>query len=166
MNDTLYRRGVDSILHHCLTHEEAEIILNDCHVGACHGHISGLDTAQKILHAGYLWPSIFKDCIEMFKKFPPCQMFTSKKRTHLAPIHPVVAVGPFAKWGIDFMHCRIISFEGHGYIILVVDYFTKLFEAMPTYVEDRKTITMFLFNHIISRFGIPRAIAIDHGSHF
>ena len=29
IGDTLYRRGVDSILHRCLTHEEVEIVLND-----------------------------------------------------------------------------------------------------------------------------------------
>ena len=37
---------------------------------------------------------------------------------------------------------------------------------MPTYAEDRKTTALFLFNHIIARFGIPRAIMTDHGSHF
>ena len=31
MDNTLYRRGVDSILHHCLTHEEAKLVLNDFH---------------------------------------------------------------------------------------------------------------------------------------
>ena len=37
---------------------------------------------------------------------------------------------------------------------------------MPTYVEDEKTAALFLFNHIIARFDIPRAIVIDHASHF
>ena len=31
VDNTLYRCGVDSILHHCLTHDEAEIVLNDCY---------------------------------------------------------------------------------------------------------------------------------------
>ena len=114
----------------------------------------------------YFWPSSFKDCIETVKKFPPCQMFTSKKHTHPALLHPVVAVGPFAKWGIYFMHYRPTSAGGHGYIIVVVDYFTKWAEAMPTYVEDGKTTVLFLFYHIIARFEIPRAIVTDHGSHF
>jgi hypothetical protein len=30
LNDTLYQRGVDCILHQCLTHEEAVIVINDC----------------------------------------------------------------------------------------------------------------------------------------
>ena len=93
-------------------------------------------------------------------------MFTPNKCTHLAPLHPVVAVGPFAKWGIDFVHCKPTSAGGHGYIIVAVDYFTKWVEAMPTYAEDGKTAALFLFNHIITRFGIPRAIVTDHGSHF
>ena len=93
-------------------------------------------------------------------------MFTSKKHTHLPLLHHVVAVGPFEKWGIDFVHCRPTSAEGHGYFIVVVDYFTKWDEAIPTYVEDRKAAALFLFNHIIARFRIPRAIVTDHMSHF
>ena len=53
VDNTLYRRGIDSILHCCLTHEEAEVVLNDCHGGACGGHLSGLSTSQKFLRAGY-----------------------------------------------------------------------------------------------------------------
>ena len=93
-------------------------------------------------------------------------MFTSKKRTHPNPLHPVVAVGPFAKWGIEFIHYRPTSVRGNGYINVAVDYFTKWAEEIPTYTEDAKTAALFLFNHIIARFGIPRAIVTDHGSHF
>ena len=45
LNDTLYRRGIDSIIRRCLTHEEAEMVLNDCHSGACAGHLYGMATA-------------------------------------------------------------------------------------------------------------------------
>ena len=53
MDNILYHRGVDSILCRCLTREEAELVLNDCHGGACGGHLYGLSTAQKILIVGY-----------------------------------------------------------------------------------------------------------------
>ena len=49
VDNTLYRHGVDSILHRCITHDEAEVGLNDCHRGACGGNLSGLSTTQKIL---------------------------------------------------------------------------------------------------------------------
>jgi hypothetical protein len=87
-------------------------------------------------------------------------------RAHLAPLHPVVYVGPFAKWGIDFTMCNPPFATSHHYIIVVVDYFTKWVEAMPTYSNNVKTTTLFLFNHIIARFSIPRFIVTDHGMHF
>ena len=64
------------------------------------------------------------------------------------------------------MHCKHTSARGHGYIIVAMDYFTKWAEAMPTYAKDGKIVTLFLFNHIIARFGVPQAIITDHGSHF
>ena len=45
IGDTLYRRALDYVLCRCLTHEEAEIVLNYAHSGACGGHLSGLSTA-------------------------------------------------------------------------------------------------------------------------
>jgi hypothetical protein len=71
IDDTLYRRGMDVILHHCLTHKEDEVLLNEFHSGACGGHLSGLVIAQNILQAGYFWLSIFKDCVEAVKKCHP-----------------------------------------------------------------------------------------------
>ena len=37
---------------------------------------------------------------------------------------------------------------------------------MPTLDADDKRKIQFIFNHIISRFGVPQAIVTDHGSHF
>jgi hypothetical protein len=154
------------VFRRCLNFEEAERALNDCHSGACGGHMSGYATAHKILRAGYFWPSLFKDCITAVQKCHACQTYNQKIRSHPAPLHPVVSVGPFAKWGIDFMTCHPHSAGGHGYIIVAVDYFTKWAEAMPTFDNTGKTAALFLFNHVITRFGVPQAIVTDHGSHF
>jgi hypothetical protein len=166
LGDTLYHHGIETILRRCLIHEEAEHILNDFHLGTCGSHLSGMATAQKILRAGYFWPSIFKDCIEAVKKFPPCQIFNKKAHTHPMVLHPIITIDPFSKWGIDFMQCKPTSAGGHGYIIVAVEYFTKWAEAMPTFLNDGCTVDLFLFNHIITRFGVPRAIVTDHGAHF
>jgi hypothetical protein len=106
LEDTLYRRGVDCILRRCLTHEEEELMLNDCHTRACGGHFSGLETTQNILRASYYWPTLIKDCIESVKKCHPCQIFSWKMRAHPAPMFPIITVGPFTKWGIDYTTCH------------------------------------------------------------
>ena len=87
-------------------------------------------------------------------------------------VHPPYSVTPhhfhwpFFQMRIDFMHCKPTSVEGRGYIIVVMDYFTKWDEAMPTYAEDGKIVALFIFNHVIARFGVPQSIVTDHGSHF
>jgi hypothetical protein len=49
---------------------------------------------------------------------------------------------------------------------VVVDYFTKWVEAMPTFSNDGEMTALFIFNQIVARFGILKEIVTDHGSHF
>ena len=56
VGDTLYRRGADFVFQRCLTHEEAENVLNDYHSGVCCGCMIGYATTQNILCADYFWP--------------------------------------------------------------------------------------------------------------
>ena len=66
-----------------------------------------------------------------------------------APLHPIIFVGPFAKWGIDFITCNPHSAGGHAYIILAVDYFTKWAEAMPIFNNTFETTALFFFKDVI-----------------
>ena len=125
MDSTLYCHGVDFILCRCLTHEEAEVVLNDCHGGACGGHLSRLSTAQKILRVGHFWPSIFKYCVNAVKWCHPFQVFAWNVRSHPTQLHPIIIVGPFTKWGVEFMDCNPTLVGGNYHIMVVVDYFKK-----------------------------------------
>ena len=64
------------------------------------------------------------------------------------------------------MDCNPASAGGHHHIIVVVDYFMKWVEAMPMIKSNNETPVHFVFNHIITRFGIPRELVTDHGRHF
>jgi hypothetical protein len=81
-------------------------------------------------------------------------------------IFPFITIGPFTKWGVAFTTCHPASARGHHYIIVVVDYFTKWVEAMPTFSTYGETSTLFIFNQVIARFMFSREIVIDHVSHF
>jgi hypothetical protein len=73
--------------------------------------MSGYATAQKIIRVCYFRPSLFKYFITVIHKFHACQTYNNKIRSHPTPLHPIVYVGPFAKWGIDFMTCNPHSFR-------------------------------------------------------
>jgi len=63
------------------------------------------------------------------------------------------------------MTCNTHSTKGHGYMIIIVDYFTKWAKVMHTYNNTGKMTTYFFFNHVISSFGVPQEIVMDHGKH-
>ena len=64
------------------------------------------------------------------------------------------------------MDCNLASAGGNHHIIVVVDYFKKWAEAIPTVESDGETIMHFVFNQIITRFGILRELVSDHGRNF
>jgi hypothetical protein len=93
-------------------------------------------------------------------------MFTWKMHSHPTPLHKVITIGPFTKWGVYFVDCNPTLTGGHHHIIMAIDYFTKWAEAMPTMKSNGKTATFFVFNQITAQFDIPSDIVTDHGSHF
>lgn len=83
----------------------------------------------------------------------------------MMPLNPIIEVEVFDVWGIDFMGPFPIS-AGYLYVLLAVDYVSKWIEAIPTRTNDNKVVVKFVRNNIISRFGMPRAIISDRGTHF
>ena len=81
------------------------------------------------------------------------------------PQQPLLSCEIFDVWGIDFMGPFPVSF-GFIYILLAVDYVSKWVEAKATRTDDSKVVVDFVRSQIFCRFGIPRAIISDQGSHF
>ncbi|RVW81534.1 Pol polyprotein [Vitis vinifera] len=75
------------------------------------------------------------------------------------------SVGLFYIWGIDFMGPFPMSF-GYFYILVGVDYVSKWVEAVPCKHNDHRVVLKFLKDNIFSRFGVPKAIISDGGTHF
>lgn len=81
------------------------------------------------------------------------------------PLQNILEVEIFDVWGIDFIGPFIPS-NGQKYILLAVDYVSKWVEAVALPTNDAKVVLQFLRMNILTRFGIPRAIVSDEGSHF
>nr|GEW31884.1 DNA-directed DNA polymerase [Tanacetum cinerariifolium] len=70
----------------------------------------------------------------------------------------------FDVWGIDFMG-PFPSSKGNKYILVAVDYFSKWVEAKALPTNDVRVVVKFL-KSLFSRFGTPKAIISDRGTHF
>ena len=55
---------------------------------------------------------------------------------------------------------------GNMYILLAGDYVSKWVEAIAYPINDANTVVGFIQRNILSRFGAPRTIISDEGSHF
>ncbi|GJS96250.1 reverse transcriptase domain-containing protein [Tanacetum coccineum] len=70
----------------------------------------------------------------------------------------------FEVWGIDFMG-PFPSSKGNKYILVAVDYLSKWVEAKALPTNDARVVCKFL-KSLFARFGAPRAIISDRGTHF
>ncbi|RVW41835.1 Retrovirus-related Pol polyprotein from transposon 17.6 [Vitis vinifera] len=105
------------------------------------------------VHA-YYWeePFLFKYCADqIIRKCVPEQ----EKHGILSHCHGnAYFMGPFP------------MYFGHSYILVGVDYVSKWVEAIPCKTNDHKVVLKFLKENIFSRFGVPKAIISDGGTHF
>ena len=161
----LFKRGADMIIRRCVPESEQGKILNECHASPYEGHFSGERTAHKILQSRFYWPTIFRDCVEWVKLCDRCQNIRNISSRNEMPLKGIMVVQIFDVWGIDFMGPFPQSF-GNLYILLAVDYVSKWVEAVACPRNDTNTVVSFLQKNILSRFGTPRTIISDGGSHF
>nr|GEX13726.1 hypothetical protein [Tanacetum cinerariifolium] len=70
----------------------------------------------------------------------------------------------FDVWGIDFMG-PFPSSQGNKYILVAVDYLSKWVEAKALRTNNARVVVKFL-KSLFARFGTPRAIISDRGTHF
>ena len=62
--------------------------------------------------------------------------------------------------------CPFPPSKGYTHILVDVDYVTKWVESIPTKSADGETSLKMLKDVIFPRFGVPRYLMTDGGSHF
>ena len=161
----LFKYCSDQVVRRCVPDNEVHSVIEFSHSQACGGHFSSKKTVAKILQSGLYWPTMFKDVHSFCLACDRCQRLGSLTRKQMMPLNPILILEVFDCWGIDFMGPFPSSF-GYLYILVAVDYVSKWVEAIPARTNDHHVVVKFLKEYVFSRFGMPRAIISDGGSHF
>ena len=132
IDSVLFWRNHEGILLNFLTLDETDNVLKEFHAGDYRGHLYWKSTANKILRAGFYWPSLFTDVRKFVMSCDKCQIFEGKRKLLPLPLKLVSTERPFQQWGLDFTgEIHPPSSGQDRWILTATDYFTKWIEVVP-----------------------------------
>uniref|UniRef100_A0A2N9HP23 Reverse transcriptase domain-containing protein n=1 Tax=Fagus sylvatica TaxID=28930 RepID=A0A2N9HP23_FAGSY len=102
----------------------------EMHAGLMGAHANGPFLARKIMRAGYYWLTMERDCIRHVQTCHKCQMYQNSKNAPPQYLHTMASPWPFSAWGMDVIGAITPkASNGHEFILVAIDYFTKWVEA-------------------------------------
>ncbi|GJW05628.1 reverse transcriptase domain-containing protein [Tanacetum coccineum] len=128
------------------------------------GHHGANYTAKKVFDSGFYWLTIYRDAHDMMKSCDSCQCQVKISQKDEMPQNAIQVCEIFYVWGIDFMG-PFPSSQWNKYILVAVDYLSKWVEAKALPTNDARVVVKIL-KSLFARFGTPRAIISDRGTHF
>nr|GFB16317.1 reverse transcriptase domain-containing protein [Tanacetum cinerariifolium] len=160
----LFKICTDQIIRRCVSGQKVVDILKACHSGPTGGHHGPNYTAKNVFDSGFYWPTIYRDAQNLVKNCDICQRQGKISQRDKMPQNSIQVCEIFDNWQIDFMG-PFPSSRGNKYILVAVDYLSKWVEAKALPTNDSRVVFKFLKN-LFDRFGAPRAIISDRGTHF
>ncbi|KAG8479126.1 hypothetical protein CXB51_028998 [Gossypium anomalum] len=161
--EVLYKKRKDQVLLRCVDVVEAKKILEEVHDGVCGTHANGFTMARQIMRFGYYWSTMQGDCINYAKKCHKCQIYGDKIHVPPSPLYVMTSPWPFSMWGMDVIGpISPKASNGHRFIFMVIDYFTKWVEAASYANVTKSAVSKFLKKKIVCRYGMPERIVTDN----
>ncbi|XP_039173498.1 uncharacterized protein LOC120295942 [Eucalyptus grandis] len=161
--ENLYKRSYDSVLLRCVDATEATQIMQEVHEGICSPHMNGHMMAKKIMRLGYYWLTLESDYIKHVRSCHRCQIHGDKINVPPTELHQFSEPWPFLMWGIDVIGpINPKASNGHRFILVVIDYFSKWIEATPFASVTARNVVKFIKRDIIARYGVPETIITDN----
>ncbi|RDY08453.1 Retrovirus-related Pol polyprotein, partial [Mucuna pruriens] len=105
------------------------------------------------------------DCCQHVKRCMKCQMYVDN--IHMAPsaLHNLTSPWSFSMWGLDMIGpIEPKASNGHRFILVAIDYFTKWVEAASYANVKKSVVTKFIKKDIICHYGLPTHIITDNGT--
>ena len=101
--------------------------------------------SQKIMRQNYYWTTMEVDCIAHVRKCHQCQVHRDPKHMPPMPLHTMTLSWPFSTWRIDIIgNIHPVASNGHEFILVAIDYFTKWVEAASYKVLNSKKFSQFI----------------------
>jgi transposase InsO family protein len=108
---------------------------------------------------------MYNDAKSFVRHCSRCQRHGNINTRDAIPLTSNLQIDIFDVWGIDFME-PFPNSEGCEYILVVVDYVSKWIEALSCQATDAMHLNRMFHEVIFLRYGVPRIVISDGGTHF
>ncbi|XP_017972475.1 PREDICTED: uncharacterized protein LOC108661106 [Theobroma cacao] len=163
--EVFYKRNRDQVLLRCVDVSKANKIMKEVHKGTCGAHANGYMFARKIMRASCYWLTLESNYVNFARKCHKCQIHADRIHALPAPLHLFTTPWPFSMWGMDVIGLITPkASNGHRFILVAIDYFTKWVEAAFYANVTQKVVCRFIQREIICRYGLPERIITDNAS--
>ncbi|CAL0329694.1 unnamed protein product [Lupinus luteus] len=125
-------------------------MMEEVHEGTFGTRANGHAMAKKIMRVSYFWLTMETDCCEYVKKCHKCQVYADNINAPLNPLNVLTSPWPFSMWGMDVIGpIEPKASNGHRFILVAIDYFTKWVEANSYASVTRKLVLRFIKRELI-----------------
>ena len=123
--------------------------------------------ARKIMRTNYFWLTMKIDCYQFVQRCPECQIHGDLIHAPPLELHALTSPWSFSVLGIDIISKISPKYSnGHEFILVSIDYFTKWVEAASYVRLTSARVTNFIISHIICRYGVPHELISYRRVHF
>ncbi|CAF1231754.1 unnamed protein product [Adineta ricciae] len=141
-------------------------LLEAYHDNPTAGHLGIHKTWHKIRDR-YFWPGMYNQIKKYISSCTQCNHFKTSRTKAVGKLQPIEPPnGVLDMMGLDFVGPIPSSSSGNKYILVCTDYLSRYAITQATKNCTAETAAKFLVEQVILRFGVPRQLLTDRGSHF
>ncbi|XP_070013524.1 uncharacterized protein [Nicotiana sylvestris] len=134
----------------CVDAKEVSKLLEEIHGGTCDPHMNGFILAKKLLRAGYFWMTMETDYVCYVCKCYQCQVHADMIKLSPNELNDTSSPWPFVAWSMDVIGpIEHTTSNGHRFILVAIDYFTKWVEVASYKAVTKKVIADFIKDRIV-----------------
>lgn len=145
LGDYLFKSSINDTLLQYLGETKAYVTLANMREGICGSHQANEKMKWMLFRLGIYWPIALKDCINYEKSCEECQKHDPMQQVSASELHSILKPWPFLCCAINLIgQIHPSSLKGHKYILVAINYFTKLVEDFPLKNVNHYMLLWFL----------------------
>eukprot|EP00873_Tetraselmis_striata_P020405 jgi/Tetstr1/440669/TSEL_028978.t1 len=134
-------------------------------VHASIGHL-GRDRTYQVLARHFVRPGMHKDVGAMVKQCRACDRVKASFNQKHDRLKPMPLFGLFYRFSVDSAGPLPTSSEGHKYVIVIVEHFSKWIELVHVRDLEASTTAKAFHERVLAHYGAPVEVVTDNGTEY